>query len=168
MKDVNDIARIQYVLDNYDSMERGGKAAAYTTTKEKGRQGLADTVMYIKAVNGTYYVVEAVPNTKAKTNYIVSAYMSKTGINKTGTQYPAHATSGPASATSENADTDAPATFIISQTQQNGNINYPQGTGAAESGFVPKTAPVSADTANSRTGTSIAQEMLRRTQQREL
>lgn len=77
MQDINDIARMQYVLDNYDSMEPAGKSTAYTTVKGNGKTGLADTVKYVKAVNGTYYVVEAVPDTRKKTAFIVSAYMTK-------------------------------------------------------------------------------------------
>lgn len=65
MRDINDIARIQYVLDNYDNASYGGKSNAYQTVKENGRPGQADTVIFSKAVNGTYYVVEAVPNAKA-------------------------------------------------------------------------------------------------------
>ena len=76
MRDINDIARIQYVLDNYDTAAYGGKSQAYQTVKPNGRPGQADTVIFSKAVNGTYYVIEAVPVTKKKTVYITSAYMS--------------------------------------------------------------------------------------------
>ena len=81
MRDINDIARIQYVLDNYDMASYGGKTQAYRTMKENGRSAQANTVIFSKAVNGTYYVVEAVPDTKAKTVFVASAYMSskKTG-----------------------------------------------------------------------------------------
>ena len=34
MRDINDIARIQYVLDNYDSAEDGGSSKAYQTVKQ--------------------------------------------------------------------------------------------------------------------------------------
>ncbi len=54
----------------------------YTTNKQNGKKGTAKTVVFEKAVNGTYYVVEAVPDTAAKTTYIVSAYMSKKGAKK--------------------------------------------------------------------------------------
>ena len=77
MRDINDIARIQYVLDNYDDVSYGGKSGAYRTVKPNGRAGQADTVIFSKAVNGTYYVVEATPDTKAKTVFVTSAYMSK-------------------------------------------------------------------------------------------
>ena len=77
MADLNDIGRIQYVLDNYDSISHGGRAPSYTTVKPNGKTGTAQTVRYEKAVNGTFYVVEAVPDTNAKTAFIVSAYMTK-------------------------------------------------------------------------------------------
>ena len=37
--------------------------------------------MLSKKVNGTYYVVEAAPVTKARSLYIVSAYMNKEGAS---------------------------------------------------------------------------------------
>lgn len=77
MRDINDIGRIQYVIDNYDSVVDGGTTKAYATPKANGRNGLAKTVKFSKAVNGTYYVVEAVPDTTKHTTYIVSAYMTK-------------------------------------------------------------------------------------------
>ena len=77
MRDVNDIARIQFVIDNYDSISHGGTSKAYVTNKENGKHGLAQTVVFSKAVNGTYYVVEAVPETSKNTIYVVSAYMTK-------------------------------------------------------------------------------------------
>jgi len=87
MRDVNDIARIQYVLDNYDNAEYGGKSKAYVTVDENGKNRLADTVTFSKKVNGTYYVVEAVPDTKSKTVFITSARMAKNG-QKTTQQSP--------------------------------------------------------------------------------
>lgn len=79
LTDLNDVGRIQYVLDNYDTAERGIGSTGYRDAKNKA----AKTVVFSKAVDGTYYVVEAVPDTKAKTAYIVTAYMSK---NKTATE----------------------------------------------------------------------------------
>ena len=77
MSDINDTARIQYVLDNYDVATDGGTSSAYVTNKPNGKHGEAPTVIFSKAVNGTYYVVEAVPDTSKKTVFIVSAYMTK-------------------------------------------------------------------------------------------
>lgn len=83
MRDVNDIARIQYVLDNYDNAEYSGKSKGYVTVDENGKSRLADTVTFSKKVNGTYYVVEAAPDTKSKTVFIVSARMAKNGQKTT-------------------------------------------------------------------------------------
>lgn len=82
MRDINDVGRIQYVLDNYDSVLESGRSEAYSTNKANGKRGTAKTVVFEKAVNGTYYVVEAVPDTAANTTHIVSAYMSKKGAKK--------------------------------------------------------------------------------------
>ena len=110
MRDINDIGRMQYVIDNYDHLEFGGKTRAYTTVRDNGKQNLADTVRYLKAVDGTYYVVEAVPNTKAKTAFIVSAYLE----NNSGKKQPIHAQRSLMS-TSENADALFPAKSTIPQ-----------------------------------------------------
>lgn len=78
MSDSNDVGRVQYVLDNYDSVEHGGTTDAYWETKPNGHNRRAQTVLFKKKVNGTYYVVEAAPVTKAKSLYVVSAYMDGT------------------------------------------------------------------------------------------
>lgn len=85
MRDLNDIGRIQWVLDNYDDVADGGHTDAYVTNRGNGRTGRARTVVFSKAVNGTYYVVEAAPNAKSRTNYIVSAYMTKKKPTETKT-----------------------------------------------------------------------------------
>lgn len=46
-------------------------------TNENGKNRPAKTVVFSKAVNGTYYVVEAVPDTSKHMTYITSAYMTK-------------------------------------------------------------------------------------------
>lgn len=81
MANIDDIARMQFVIDNYDNIEDGGKCKSYfesyVSRSGEVRQHTAHTVVYSKKVNGVYYVVEAVPDTKRKTAYIISAYMSK-------------------------------------------------------------------------------------------
>nr|DAH51216.1 MAG TPA: hypothetical protein [Caudoviricetes sp.] len=82
MADLNDPARIGYVLHNYDSVEQ--------TTYKSGEADLsaefrgadnkpAPMLKYSKKVNGTYYVVEAVPESKYKKFWVVSAYMETDG-----------------------------------------------------------------------------------------
>ena len=92
MRDLNDIGRIQWVLDNYDDVVDGGATRSYVTNRGNGRIGPARTVVFSKAVNGIYYVVEAAPNARNKTNYIVSAYMAKnkpTGARTADAEAPA-------------------------------------------------------------------------------
>ena len=79
MADVSDLARIQYVIDNYDSVEDGGRANSYKEPNPNmpGKNRSARTVVYKKQIDGHAYVVRAVPDTNSKTSYIVSAYRQK-------------------------------------------------------------------------------------------
>lgn len=79
MSDVNDIARMQYILDNYDYIIDGGNVQSYKEPKpnQPSKTRGAKSVIYAKKIDGTYYLVQAVPNTKKKTSYIVSAYIQK-------------------------------------------------------------------------------------------
>lgn len=76
MSDVEDLARIEYVLDNYDDIEKGTADKVYTKYMNSDNTPAA-RVIYSKRVNGNYYVVEAVPDSKAKTLRIISAYKEK-------------------------------------------------------------------------------------------
>lgn len=133
MANLNDIGRIQYVLDNYDTMRQGGRSPSYTTMKPNGKPGTAQTVVYEKAVDGKYYVVEAVPDTKAKTAFVISAYMQKRAgapLQTVDEQTSTH------TAIPENA---VGAPTPISNVPQNGTIVNPlaseNSVGAARSGF---------------------------------
>lgn len=82
MGDLNDIARIGYVLDNYDDV----RLATYPSGDQRFSEGFqnsdnspAPMVVFTKKVDGTYYVVEAVPDTKYKKLWVVSAYLDKKG-----------------------------------------------------------------------------------------
>ena len=85
MANVEDIARIPYVLENYDRVERGklpnGKER-YSKAYSDRNQRPSPTVVYSKAIDGTFYVVEAVPDSNTKILQVVSAYISKNGIKK--------------------------------------------------------------------------------------
>ena len=75
---MNNIGRIQYVLDNYDSVEQlvdsNGKVVKsseyYSSDGTK-----ANLVQYKKRIDGTFYLVEAVPDTKRKQVQVVTAYI---------------------------------------------------------------------------------------------
>ena len=74
MADVEDVARLRYVLENYDSIEFEGKTSKNYRTKDGNR---APKVIFSKKIDGTYYVIEAVSDASKKRNYIVSAYIKK-------------------------------------------------------------------------------------------
>lgn len=71
MANIHDIAQIEYVVDNYDGMTKGKGQFQF---KNKDNT-YADTVLLWKKMDDKYYyVVEAVPDTKKKTLYVVTAY----------------------------------------------------------------------------------------------
>ena len=72
MSNNKDIARINYVLQNYDSMELSHRVSGEYKNRDSSR---AQMVVLSKKINGTYFVIEAVPDT-GKIG-IVSAYMNK-------------------------------------------------------------------------------------------
>lgn len=86
--DLNDAARIAYIFDNYDDARIVTYASGDINTSSEFRNANnepAPMVQFSKKVNGTYYVVEAIPDSKHKKFWVVSAYMNKTGD---GTQAP--------------------------------------------------------------------------------
>ncbi|MBQ5320553.1 MAG: hypothetical protein J6K88_00595 [Oscillospiraceae bacterium] len=86
MSDNRDIAKMEYIINNYDDLRKSGKTQAYSYMKN-GRNKTADTVLYEKQIGSkSYYVVQAVPDTKAKTLYVVSAFIGKSGYKKETSQ----------------------------------------------------------------------------------
>ena len=82
MADVNDLARIAYVLDNYDTVNQATYASGdikYSQEFRGKNNRPAPMLVFSKKVNGTYYVIEAVPDTQYKKFWVVSAYMEKKG-----------------------------------------------------------------------------------------
>lgn len=80
MADINDYGRLKYVLDNYDDVTLlcNVKGEPVFSTGYLGSGGKpASVVRYRKRVNGNFYIVEAVPDTKTKTLQIVTAYKEK-------------------------------------------------------------------------------------------
>ncbi len=74
MQNIEDIARIGYVIMNYDDVSYDGiLSPGYTD--ESGNP--APMVKISKQINGTYYVIEAVNSSKKRKNYIVTAYITK-------------------------------------------------------------------------------------------
>ncbi|MGN1015811.1 MAG: hypothetical protein ACI4PL_02330 [Faecousia sp.] len=86
MADPNDIARIGYTLYDPDDIRESGTTKAYTHFKN-GKNRLAPTILYEKNIGEkSYYVVQAVPDTKAKILYVVSAFIGKSGYKKEAQQ----------------------------------------------------------------------------------
>ena len=72
MKNINDISRMGYVINNYDSIEYEG----ITTTGYLDENGKpSPMIAFKKRIDGMFYVVNAVNSSKKKKNYIVSAYI---------------------------------------------------------------------------------------------
>ena len=86
MSDISDISKIEYTLNDPDSVTRAGKTKAYSYMKN-GFNRTADTVLLEKEIGEkSYYVVEAIAETKAKTVYIVSAFIGEKGYKKEAPQ----------------------------------------------------------------------------------
>lgn len=132
MRDVNDIARIQYVIDNYDNVEDGGRSSAYQTVKPNGKPGQAQTVKFSKAINGTYYVIEAVPDTKAKTVFVTSAYLSN---KKAGDMQTANAEATRVTSETKNAQSPVYETSSRPESPQSSGV-----TGDVSIASIPTTA----------------------------
>jgi len=81
MADPNDIARIGYVLENYDAVdflrdEKTGKIV--TNSNYTAKNGMpSPSLIYVKKVNGFYIVIEAVNDGKRKRLNIISAYKNR-------------------------------------------------------------------------------------------
>ena len=105
MRHPEDIARIQFVLDNFDSVQSTGRITKADRNRDKT---LARTVEISKKIDGTYYIIEAVPDTKNNRMTIISAYIEKSR-NTVGAD--AEAPGG----TSETNATPVPADNIVSQ-----------------------------------------------------
>ena len=127
MANVNDIARIGYVLENYDSITKGNLSPKY-----KNNDGsYAQTIVYEKAVDGSFYVVEAVPDSKAKKLRLITAYISK----KTPSAQVAHANKSRESTPETSLHTDGVQGDVPSPNAnipQNGNgVNTPDAENSA-------------------------------------
>ena len=74
MSNLEDIARIGYILTNYDEINyKGVSTTGYLD--ENGNP--APMIQFSKRIDGKYYVIEAVNSSKKKKNYIITAYISK-------------------------------------------------------------------------------------------
>ena len=74
MADIEDIARLSYVLANYDSIEWDGTVSSLYKTK---MGDAAPQVVVKKRIDGMYYIVKVVSDSKKKRNVITTAYLQR-------------------------------------------------------------------------------------------
>ena len=74
MKDLRDIARMPYIIANFDEAEF---FSIYSSEYMCADGRPAPQVVLKKRIDGTYYVIEAVTDSKANKSRIVSAYIDK-------------------------------------------------------------------------------------------
>lgn len=78
MKNSADVARVAYVLNNFDNAYLGTrKAEGYFDSRSKR----APIVIFEKKIDGSHIIVEAVTDTKRGKNYIISEYLSSVGVD---------------------------------------------------------------------------------------
>lgn len=112
-----DISKLDYVLSNPDNITKSGKTQAYSYMKN-GYNRTADTVLYEKNIGEqSYYAVQAIPDTKAKTLYIVTAFIGKSGYQKGASQL---INANSPNATSKSGSANTP---ISSISQDGTNVN---------------------------------------------
>ncbi len=87
MADASDIARLEFTLVNYDDLRLAGKSHAYKNVIN-GTTQASLTVLYEKDLGEkSYYAIQAVPDTKAKTLFIVTSFIGKQGYKKEVSQF---------------------------------------------------------------------------------
>ena len=121
MKNLSDVARVGWVIENYDSIEpvldNDGNVKHAKGYLDKNKEHMP-LIRYTKQLDGTLYVVEAVGDNDWKRIWLVSAYMQKNSpVNnsqsRTVTQTPHAGTSLGHNVQNENA---SPVTGSITQT----------------------------------------------------
>jgi len=129
MANEEDFGKIQYILNNYDEIIPGKKA----TRAYKNADGTnGKTILVSKRINGTYYVVEAVPDNKQKSLRIISAY-KKGGLSSAAARNAAEG-QNVVWRTSETSLNPPPNQSI---TENRGNVNQQAAKNAAKAADSP-------------------------------
>ena len=126
MSNDNDIARIGWVLENYDTVELLTKDGeqVYSSGFLDGEGKPAPQIRYIKRIDGTYYVVEAAVENNYKKLWVQSAYLQKTKEDVTRTAADGNSTDHDANARS--ASVSPSSNNTVSQSKQTVNNNIPK------------------------------------------
>lgn len=154
MSNASDVARIGYVLANYDSVELalkedGTPDAVYGYLDAQMRP--AKKLVYSKKINGTMYVIETAGDNAYKKLWIVSAYL-KNDNKKKGLRETSDITSP--RLTSETRDPSRPSTNIISQ----GGSNVNADTGRVPGGIYANGKPLFSAMTDAELDGEIARE----------
>lgn len=131
-----DWERISYVLNNFDNINFGGRSSAYSTNKKNGFSAQAKTVIYSKAINGTFYVVEAVPDTKRRCVVVTSAYTSNEREATTHTMHSPAETSETYSA--DFSTKNIPKNDVVNASENVNNLQNKAASAAVNTDAVPE------------------------------
>ena len=115
MANPEDVARVEYVLENYDSVELAKKEngdIVYSNEFRDSDNEHSPLLVYSKKINGTYYAVVASAENAYKKLWVVTTYMSK---NKEGITQELHDELSSLSLTSETKLASLPSTDSISK-----------------------------------------------------
>jgi hypothetical protein len=110
MANLNDVARMGYVVENYDSIDLvyDGKGQQVFSSRFRGSDGKPAPVFSLrKKINGTYYISEAIADNSWHKLWVETAYINKRGITQAihagESDITTHAASLPYSTIAENA-----------------------------------------------------------------
>lgn len=146
MANIEDFSRIGYVLDHFTEAEilteqNDPETAKLSREYRNKDQTPAKVIRFSMPVNGTYYVVEAIPDTKAKQMAVISAYISENSGGNTLNQklnLPNAAASSqqPTSKTLSDSMLGVPSTDRVAQSEGVVNQNSPDRMTMSEDDFL--------------------------------
>lgn len=160
MQNIEDFSRIGFVLDNFTNAEVVPAKSIDSETAKLSREWRnsdnthAPLVQFSMPVNGTYYVVEAVPASNAHVMAVVSAYMTDGHGKSTLNQEPTLPGNRASSSTSETLLDSMLGASNANVAQQRNSVNQnisPNDMGAMRSQFesVPKQSQTQSNTIGS-------------------
>lgn len=160
MQNIEDFSRIGFVLDNFTNAEVVPAKNVDSETAKLSREWRnsdnthAPLIQFSMPVNGTYYVVEAVPASNAHVMAVVSAYMTDGQGKSTLNQEPTLPGNRASSSTSETLLDSMLGASDANVAQQDNSVNQnisPNDMGAMRSQFesVPKQSQTQSNTIGS-------------------
>ena len=154
MSNASDVARIGYVLANYDSVELARNEDGtpdVTYGYLNAQKQPANKLIYSKKINGTMYVIEAAGDNAYKKLWVITAYL-KNDNKKKSLRETSNAISP--RLTSETQDPSRSSTTIISQ----GDANVNGGVNATSGGIYANGKPLFSGMTDAELDGEIARE----------